>query len=209
MKMLKVLAVALATMGSASAALYTVQTGTGATINGFANSAGVGLQGTGGSMSFGYFNISDAQITTTTDFSTLLSSFVSFAGPGTFAIAGPIGQRGAVSVAGNQQVAGTAFDGKSIYAVVGNSSTLAGATELAVLKTTSMFEAAQDLIPTPAVVTLNTSGTLLFGTPLADLRTTTADSSVNVGFATAPIPEPSAALLGALGALGLLRRRRI
>jgi len=215
MKTIKLLALAAMCMGSANAALYTVQTGTGAAINGFGNSAGLAFQGSSttgfpaGSLSFGYFNISDAQITATTSLSTLFSSFVSFAGPGTFAVAGPIGQRGSVSVAGSGTVGSTGFEGKNIYALVVNATTLGAATEAAVLKTSTLFAASQDALPTPAVVTLNTTGTLLFGSSVSDLKTTNTDTSVNAGFLTAaPVPEPSAALLGAVGALGLLRRRR-
>lgn len=212
MKTLKIMVIALASVGSASAALYTLQTGTGASINGFANSAGVAYQGTSGAMSFGYFTISDAAITATipnsAGISTLVSSFVSFAGPGSFAVGGPIGQKGAVSVAGSGTVTGTNFDGKSIYAFVFNGSTLAAATDIGILKTTIAFAGSQDAIPTPLVYTFSTSDTLLKGSQIADLKTTTTDSTVNPGFGTVTVPEPSAALLGVIGALGLLRRRR-
>lgn len=63
------------------------------------------------------------------------------------------------------------------------------------------------------------SGTFSFGTTASSLdqltlgSTTTAASGQGVAFATngatlSIVPEPSAALLGAIGALGLLRRRR-
>ena len=66
-------------------------------------------------------------------------------------------------------------------------------------------------IPSLGTYTLTPAGTSdLIGTSV--FAAASAGGNVVSGYQlafTAPIPEPSAALLGALGALGLLRRRRI
>jgi hypothetical protein len=94
--------------------------------------------------------------------------------------------------------------------VVGNGTTLAESTEFVVLKTTFTFNPAQDAVPTPETLVITRANTTtLIGTEVDDVRTTNTDSTVTPGWATAAlIPEPSTALLGLIGALGLLRRRR-
>lgn len=227
----RILALSVVGLASSFGAVYNVTTGTLATSNGIAPTAGLksdpslaagtgsftGYQspGTSGIVAFGVFSsLSDSLITEQgnipTGLSTLANAFVQFGASGAFNTAGPTGSKGVFSRNTSGTVAGSAFSGKNIYAFVGNGTTFANSTELLVLKSASLFTDGQDLIPTAQVVTLSSgTATLLFGRNLADVRTTTTDASVTPGWGTAvAVPEPSAALLGAIGALGLLRRRR-
>lgn len=203
------------------AASYTIQTGALATSNGFANSAGVAFQNSAsasfagpGIVGFGVFSISDSAISAATSATQLVSTFTGYgASPtGTFTAAGLSANRGTFS---RNSVAGTTtsqFNDSFIYLFVGNAASYAASTEFAVLKTSFKFLASEDSVPTPIVYTVtNLNSSILFGTALADVKTTGTDNSVTPGFGTAGfgvIPEPSAAFLGAIGALGLLRRRR-
>ena len=209
-------------------AIYNVTTGTVATSNGIAPSGfqysnpsaaaagnytnGYQSPGSAGVVAFGIFSsLSDAQITgAAISLSTLYSNFNIFGSAGTFNAAGAFGTMGVFARSTSATVTGSIFSGKNIYAFAGNGSTFANSTELLVLKSASLFSDAQDAIPTAQAVTLTTANTeLLFGLKALSVKTTTADSSATPGWNTAiAVPEPSAALLGALGALGLLRRRR-
>lgn len=224
---LVILAATLCGITSGFGAVYNVTTGTATTSNGIASSNGAqnnpsgsalvgtftGFQspGTPGIVAFGIFSsLSDSQITAVTSLSTLVSSFVQFGASGAFNAAGPTGQKGLFTRNTSATVTGSQFSGKNIYVLAGNGSSFATSSELLVLRSTTLFTDGQDAIPTAQTVTLTpASASLLFGVNIADVRTTTADGSVTPGWGTAvAIPEPSAALLGAVGALGLLRRRR-
>ncbi len=205
---------------------YTWTSGTTATSTGIANAAGVAYQNSAnvafagpGIISWGYFNISDAAITAATSASTLVSNFVNWnTAPvqGTFAAPGPgaTSNRGTFNfnaAARDLQPGGTGedFATKNMYVFVGSGTTFAGSSEFLVLKTNFTFDAGESG-PTAFVKTMTSANSsVLFGTTTTNVFTTGADASQNAGFRTAPVvPEPSAALLGALGALGLLRRRR-
>jgi hypothetical protein len=202
--------------GSSYAAIYNLTTGTGAVVSGFVdsenrafqNNSSIGLPA--GVVSFGIFNVSDAALQSMTNPASLLSAFQTFGGPGIFSNAGPIGQRGTFAVSGATTVAGSAFAGQNAYVLVGNAATFAAATEFAVLRTNFVFSAADDSVPTPITFTVTPGNSaLIIGNPVANVPTTTTDTSINPGWQTVVlIPEPSTALLGLIGALGLLRRRR-
>lgn len=205
---------------NASAALYTLTTGSSATASGIANSAGVGFQNSAnaafagaGFVSFGVFSgLTDAQIAAATTPATLTSAYRQFGLGGTFTAPGLTANRSTFSRAENAPVGGTQFANQLMYVFVGNGASLAASTEFLILKTAFAFDPARDAIPTAETLTINTANTsVLIGTLVADVRTTGTDSSATPGWRTAAlnaIPEPSTMLLGALGALGLLRRRR-
>lgn len=222
-----ILAAVVVTVGSSQAAIYNVLNGTTAAANGIAPS-GLVSDPTGdakvgsftgffsptnpGVYTFGYFNVTDSDITNALSLSTIVGAFVQFgATTDTFNAGGaPTNQRGLFAHSQSATVTGSGFSGKNIYLLVGNGSSFNDSTELLVLKNQALFTDAQDAVPTAQNITFSTAtSTLLFGVNLADVRTTGSDSSVTPGWGTASlIPEPSAALLGAIGALGLLRRRR-
>lgn len=222
-----IMVVASIAMGHSYGAVYNVTNGSTATSNGIASSGGLVSDPSGAAKSgtftgyfnptnpgvygFGYFSITDTQITQALSLNTITGAFTLFGITDTFNTGGaPTNQRGLFAHSQSATVTGTGYSGKNIYLLVGNGTSFATSTELLVLKNSSTFTDAQDAVPTAQNINFNTTtSTLLFGVNLADVKTTGADTSVTPGWGTAiAVPEPSAALLGALGALGLLRRRR-
>jgi hypothetical protein len=205
----------------AATTLYTWTTGTTATSSGIQNSAGLAYQNSvspsfagPGVISWGYFNITDAQITAASTAATLVNAFQNWnTGTGTFAAPGPGGNRGTFNfnaAARDLQTGGgnEVFQNKNMYVFVGNGTTFALSTEYLVLKTTFTFDPVESG-PTAFTKTITSANaTPLFGSAVANVFTTNADVSTTPGWQTAAVPEPSAALLGAIGVLGLLRRRR-
>jgi hypothetical protein len=113
------------------------------------------------------------------------------------------------------QTIGTTFNTKSIYMFAGNGATLTGSTQFLVVKMdATTFAIGDDTANavTPKTITINPgNSTTLLGSEITNVFTTNTDASTTAGWqmaALTPVPEPSAALLGMLGALGLLRRRR-
>ena len=113
-------------------------------------------------------------------------------------------------VTGSTILTGNPLIGQGVYLFAGNASTLAASTEYAIVKVgtytaedaafPNQYTANASSVLTPSnrvIGTLDSVGNPLGGT----------SQSLKLD-AVAPIPEPSAALLGALGVLGLLRRRR-
>ena len=104
----------------------------------------------------------------------------------------------------------TGFSGTDAYMLVGNNATIANSTAIAVYHLSG-----QVFTPTVAgVATVSINGTVagnwLYGIQVpVSQQTTVPSSNYTTGIELTSVPEPSAALLGALGVLGLLRRRRI
>jgi len=222
-----ILAVVAMNIGSSYGAVYNVTNGTTATSNGIASSGGLKTDPTGtavtgtftgfysttdpGVYGFGYFGVTDAAITGATTLSSIYSNFNQFGTTDTFNSGGaPTSARGLFAHSQSATVTGSGFSAKNIYLLVGNGSTFNNSTELLVLKNQSTFTDAQDATPTAQNISFTTStATLVFGVNIANVKTTGSDSSSTPGWGTAvPVPEVSTALLGAIGALGLLRRRR-
>lgn len=114
------------------------------------------------------------------------------------------------------------YTGNNIYVIVGNATTLASSTQLAVLlgdttaggSTVSTFP----VVPSNGVASANalttTVGNVVYGTIVNSGNFTEPSGTIinpgtyAQGVELLGVPEPSAALLGGLGLLGLLRRRR-
>lgn len=224
---LKLIITGMLSLGAGHGAIYNVLNGSSATSNGIAptgllsDPTGTPVVGTftgffnttnPGVYTFGYFNITDTAITGAATLSTLVNAFVQFGTvTDTFNSGGaPTNQRGLFAHSQTATVTGSSFSGKNIYLLVGNGTTFGNSTEMLVLKNSALFTDAQDAVPTAQNITFSTStSTLLFGVNLADVKTTGTDTSVTAGWGTAvPVPEASTSLLGAIGALALLRRRR-
>lgn len=215
---------------SLNAATYAFNNGSSATANGITDAAGrafrsgttdgQSLTATGtwgnwtsagpGVVAVGRFN---TDLLSTLSASELISAFTGQYGT-TFTFgAGVSGQRGTfapaaqtVAITGN-----TALSGFNMYLFAGNGATFATSTQFLVLKhNTQQFVATDDSVPTAITVQfLRSNTTTLFGTNVTDVPTTNTDASTTPGWAmSAPIPETSTSLLGAIGALALLRRRR-
>ena len=114
-------------------------------------------------------------------------------------------------------VAGTPFSGKNVYVAIGSGATLAASQQWVVFKSTTTF--ADE--PTPSVnafLTDPAAGTPPAGTCLAGALSTTTSAWYTTGplaniqmssVVAAGVPEPTVALLGALGlGIGFIRRRR-
>jgi hypothetical protein len=216
--------VAAMAWSSASAALYTLNNGSGSTATGIqmpdgstfrsGTTAGTpfptggGISAGPGVVAFGTFDVeSFAGVTSATQLVALFDQFGSATVE--FNAAGPTGVRSVFSSAQTETLAGSTLAGDEIFLFAGNGTTLLNSTHFVIVKTTFTFDPAQDSNPLPNVLSVNTTnGTVLFGSLVANVQTANTDASVNAGWQMAPIPEPSAALLGLLGAIGLIRRRR-
>lgn len=106
----------------------------------------------------------------------------------------------------------TGFQGTQAYFLVANNATLSLATQVAVYRTLGQVYAT----PVGGVANTQIVGDNLAGfvygtqTPVTTQPSLSGSSyTTGIQLAAVAVPEPSAALLGAIGALGLLRRRRI
>lgn len=217
MKLKAIILSALLGAGFANAASYTISTGSGAAVNGIADSTNTPFQNSAnatyagpGVIGIGSFNLSDEDLAAVTTGADLVSAFTNFhSSTFTFNSPGP----GATNNSGvfSAATTGTAadFDGQSLYIFVGNGTTFANSTEFLILKTSIVFDADQDEIPAAVELTITDSNVeVIVGELVANVQTRGTDASTTPGWQTVAVPEPSAALLGMLGALGLLRRRR-
>lgn len=219
------LAVLALTASFAHGVTYTLTNVAGNNSSVVVNSAGTRLTGNGasstviGSAAFGYFSASDSAISASTSGTELLTTFVPFStnaglfnNPTT-----PTNYQGLFSRSGTLTLANLdAFAGKNIYLVLTNAATISGGTEYLVYKFNSTYiGSGADTGGTLSFVidtAVTNDGTLLLGTRTGPSLTAAGfDTSAEPSFqlqTLAAVPEPSAALLGMLGALGLLRRRR-
>jgi hypothetical protein len=224
MKLHVILSIALAISSPvAIGALYTINSGTGSTASGIqdslgrtfrsgttagdAFSIGGGTSAGPGVVAFGIFSTDQLSNLQTTN---LVSAFTGFGNTAAFNTNGTTGNRSVYTSPQTAQVAGSAFNGKNVYLFAGNGTTFSNSTQFLVVKSNFLFSAAQDDIPTPQVWTIRPDNSqLLLGTSATNVQTANTDTSVTPGWQMAtPVPEPSAAILGTLGALVLLRRRR-
>lgn len=211
----------------AQGALYTLNNGTGSTAAGVQTTEGYVFRSgttagqtttTGnvatfagpGVLAFGFFSTDD--LASVSEPTTLVSLFTQFGAGGTFGAASTGGNRSVFSRAENQTINPT-FAGKSIYFFAGNGSTFANSTQFLVAKMDSQtFVAGDDTANaiTPKVISINPgNSTVLIGGEISNVFTTNTDSSTTAGWQMAAlVPETSTSLLGAIGALALLRRRR-
>lgn len=212
-------------MNLSEAASYAINNGSGATASGIVDSqlrafragtavgdaftgASGGISAGPGVVAVGIFSTDDIGSFSSEQ---LVSAFTNFGDvTNTFAAAGATGNRGVFSLSTGGSVAGSEFSGKNIYLFAGNGTSFATSTEFLVFKSDSIFSDADDASPTAVLLTFRPeTGTTLWGNVLADLKTANNDTSATSGWQMlAPIPEPSVAVLGLLGGLGLLRRRR-
>jgi hypothetical protein len=167
---------------------------------------------TAGFVTMGYFpsSVTSSNIDTIPELLANLGTFTSLqtATPGqsvSFAAAGYLAEDNVVGAT----ITGTnALIGRTLYAIASNASSIGSAT---LANGFSLFQVAviADDVPFDNTYVANPAGvTPIIGT----LGSYTGDLGLGEGTTTtlqlAAVPEPSAALLGAIGALGLLRRRR-
>ncbi len=228
MKTISILIVSAALVASSSAASYFFNNGASSSASGiadvmghtFSNStpagsafpSGGGISAGPGVVGIGIFSTDNLE---GLDSQSLIADFTSLTGlTNAFAAAGAFGSRGTFSSAAiNIPIAGTVFENKNMYLFVGNGTTFSNSTEFLVVKSATLYLASDDNIPTPITEILRPTGgtaetTLLLGTNLPNVQTTNTDASITPGWAMVTIPESSSAILGTLGMLTLLRRRR-
>lgn len=225
-KLLTLLSLAVASTTASYGALYTLSSGVSATASGIIDTQGrafragttpgAAFSGTAGGTSagpgvvgFGIFSTDNLSALSSTQ---LVAAFTGFGSTVPFNVAGTTGNRSVYSSAQSQAVLNSPFAGKAVYLFAGNGTTYGNSTEFLITKAASLtFNASDDNVPTPnSYVITPGNSSVLFGSVVNDVKTSSSDTSVNSGWQMAtPVPEPSAALLGALGAMVLLRRRRI
>lgn len=212
---------------TSEAALYTLNAGTGAAATGITTTDGKtfrngtedgqaftgangGVSGGAGVVAFGVFSTSD--FSGITQPAELTSLFTSFGDSSAFAANGTGGNRSIFSIARNVTIAGSVFENQPIYFFAGNGTTFETSTEFLVVRMDQQFLPGDDATyaTVPNVITVSPANSqVLLGRLVADVRTTNSDATETPGWQMAAlIPEPSTALLGLIGALGLLRRRR-
>jgi hypothetical protein len=159
----------------------------------------------GRGISIGYFTTGFDFATATA--ATIKSNFTIFGSTTSFTQNGMFNTSISVPLPAND----TSFTGKTIYTVIGNAATTAAASAFAVMTANVLFPTV-DAGSNGAATSLTTAAShVVFGQLMAPVTqpSGTATYPQGVQILTEAVPEPSAALLGALGALGLLRRRRI
>jgi MYXO-CTERM domain-containing protein len=197
-----------ALLGTSGAATYTITNGSGSSAFGIGDSSGDGFVGIEGVAALGVYSSTDFATFTAQDF---IANFTVFGVPTqtNFREAGIFGNNGTFEYSPAGLAANAPYVNQAMLVLVGNAATFALATEFLVLDLGRNFLAADDQVATPQTVAITGSTVVLFGSTIPNMPTFNNDTTINQGFLTAaPIPEPSAALLGALGALALLRRRR-
>lgn len=181
----------------------------------------------------GYFSLADTAVATlaTTfmtaptqeNWSSILASFTGLTTPKTIGVTLSGTNLAGFYSQSNSATNPSAFAGQALYTLVGNASTLATSTEVAMF----IHNDAADLIKATDTATTPASYSLTFGTEQAANSGTNrqlirgvagaatysfAVGANNFTVNTSPlrtvVPETSTSLLGALGALALLRRRR-
>lgn len=225
-------------MGLATSASYVIRSGTGNTASGIQTTSGLtfrtvnpanlaqtptnigdaypvggGNWGGPGVVGWGYFSTDSL---TTLNNVQLIAAFTPIVSSSSFLAHGTTGNRSVYNQSiTNFAITGTEFAGKNQYIFAGNGDTFANSTEFLVVKTQFLFNAADDLVATPITNTVrpnDAESSLLLGSVVTNVQTANTDVSTTAGWqmaAVTVIPEPSAALLGAVGAMLLLRRRRI
>lgn len=206
-KTLLVAAIALLSANFAGAATMSVLRGTGNPGIVAATDAGTPLSAGGYYMAIGTFTnalgVTEEPIITT-EFSSLLAAvsafdvFASITSPASGATIGTI--TGSFTATGGADP--SVFNLKRVYFLIGNAATAGASTEWGIFKVT-----AGTSFPANVGAAGSTSVSLPNGTaatPLANAGTIVGNSFQLVS----SVPEPSVALLGALGVFGLIRRRR-
>lgn len=190
-KGITLIAALLAMGGAATASTLTLNAATDTSF-----SLGANLLSTGFSVTGGWYNVALGL-----DYTTVAANFVS-AGSVTFPYAGNTAYNG--FAAGDTpffNATTTGLAGKNVFWLVSDG----GSTGWALLEDTSVQFKAETAIPNTNFSGIGVANYNVFTKHVVGGASTESNVAL-VPFAV--IPEPSAALLGALGALGLLRRRR-
>lgn len=169
------------------------------------NSSGNAITSAGGRvLSAGYFSAGFDFATATT--ATIKAAYTPFATSTTFSQNGMFN----ITLSNALPANDTSFTGKIIYTLVGDASTIANANAFAIFTANVAFPVVDAGGNGAATSLTPAASNVVFGTLRAPNTQPAAGNTYPQGVQVAAegIPEPSVALLGALGVLGLLRRRR-
>lgn len=180
--------------------------------NPIVDSTGVVIPGDSGFVGLGYFTVTDATLQSYTLSSSIDAAFVMGASS---QFGAGFGSAGAGLYALSGSPLSVSFNGQTLYTIMSNASTIGASTQFLIIKSTVTILADPSI--TPAAVVKNGGIGNVASVLVGNYGTFNADLGFGGGSIPAysmlagftPVPEPSAALLGAVGALALLRRRRI
>jgi hypothetical protein len=173
----------------------------------------------------GYFSITDAQVDaliSANDYATLVSAFSATIGTDDFMTGYPnllgISAIPGLFAINNSSITPGATIGQTIYTFFGDGTTLAGSANVGLFAhgTTLTADPAPPGLPNSYALNLADGVVKIGGIQGAPLMVNVDFRELGLGvlpvqaaMQMVPVPEPSAALLIAMGSLGLLRRRRI
>lgn len=124
-------------------------------------------------------------------YATLLGEFTAYGLPVGINAAGGVADRtGTFDFQDEQLVAGTGMEGKAIYVLVARGTILAGATEVAIIKTGGTFEAGDDVTPLPKLIGMGTGlgSTVIVGSDaLFAIAASGADPSNSAAYSLAEV----------------------
>jgi len=192
--------------GASSAA--TIAVGRGGATNGYtvfnpASLGGANLSTTGGFYIAVGTYASEPVISNLAQFQSAVANFQVFA-----SVNSPTTGTTTGSVTGSFVATDAAFNGAALYILVGNGTTKENSSAFAILKgdpAAFTFPATSGQPSGSGTVTLTGAAV---ASPIGIAGTETDVANLPDNLVLAAIPEPSVALLGALGLLGLVRRRR-
>lgn len=206
-------ALALVTLGASgfsSAAIYNINNvvnGVGDTV--YANSSNVLLSGS--VVTIGVFSEGFDLTSSLQDTGSLLSNFTTLSsgltgGPSESLGGNPAGYAEYAPDDQASILSGNPLLGRNLYSFIGNAATLAESTEFALV----LLGVIQEDLPNELSYSSNPAGlTPIIGTLGSYQGDLGGGQGTSITLQTAVVvPEPSTAVLGAIGALGLLRRRR-
>lgn len=172
-------------------------------------STGALIPDQGGYTAIGYFSVPDVELLNYTP-TELASAFQIFGSSGVFGFGGIGGVYDSTALGGRVGAA-SPFFGKNVYVLNTNAATILDSTQALIFKSNLTFpNDSADPLDASLLVELGSSGTYVFGGqagPAVEIAPGFSVPTVQMAPLNV-IPEPSAALLGAIGVLGLLRRRR-
>lgn len=193
--------IAFSSFGALEAATINVARGTGQPGVSVLNQAGTALSTGGYTIAVGSFST----VPTITDYASLVSAV------GSFNVFGqsPSSSSGttvgllqlSTGITSNGGLTPELWNSQLIYLVIGNASTLAASDQFAIVRSANNTAFPANVAPASTTNFSTATGASIVS--LANAGTISGNTLKLVG-----VPEPSVALLGALGVFGLVRRRR-
>ena len=196
--------VSMFALASSNAAIVTVASGFDKAVT---DSTGVPIADGGGFVAVGFFSTISDDMLASSSSTQLASDFQQFGASSPVGLSG-LGGFYEFNASGGRVGAASSFLGQNAYTIVGNGADIASSTQFVIYKHEDVFtdDSAAAIDVQFRSELGETGGTYLFGGPNGTITIGEFEfAAVNMAVA---VPEASSVLFGALGALGLLRRRR-